>query len=125
MRANSDQTPTDHTQESRLEHRWIARRFALATIGDVEYPGVTEDLSFRGMQLALVGADPHPGELLTVQVALEREMVDAQGSVAYVLPRAWGSVVGLRCPQGYGFARASGAPCDSKQRRSVAVELLV
>jgi hypothetical protein len=125
MWASSDQNRTDPIHESRVEHRWIARRFALATIGAAEYPGVTEDLSFRGMQLALVGADPHPGELLTVQVALEREVVDAQGSVAYVLPRAWGSVVGLRCPQGRGLARASGAPRHSKQPHSATVEGLL
>ena len=104
--ANSPCTPEDHDPESRHEQRWIVRRMAFATIGDTEYPAVTGDLSSRGMQLALVGAEPCFGEPVTAEVALERDVVEARGTIAYVLPRPWGSLVGVHCPAGYGLGRA-------------------
>ncbi|GAB4271876.1 MAG: hypothetical protein Kow0092_26780 [Deferrisomatales bacterium] len=83
--------------DARREDRWCDHRTVLANFRGTECLGKTRDVSLGGMGLCLKGVCPPQGERVRVDVVFDRAVQEFRGRVVYVLPRRWGSVVGLRC----------------------------
>ncbi|MBI5441911.1 MAG: PilZ domain-containing protein [Deltaproteobacteria bacterium] len=82
--------------EHRRHLRWLDRRLALVRSRQRELPGVTQDISQGGLQVAVIGSGLAAGEPLRVELAFEERTLTALGRVAYVRPTDWGSVVGVQ-----------------------------
>jgi len=87
----------DYLNDMRQEPRWIDRRMVLTRLGHAEYPGVTGDVSLRGLRVALVGPSLPPESDIQIDVAYEEDLVTFQGRIRYALSRPWGCIVGVDC----------------------------
>lgn len=104
--------------ERRQETRRPAARIAFAEVAGTRHVAATRDVSTGGLQVWVVGARPDPRAEIAVEVAFEGAIHGFRGQVAYVLPRDWGSVVGVCCdgvvPEGLGLSeQAEEAPAIS------------
>ena len=86
----------EYLNDLRREPRWIDGRMALSRVGDLEFPGMTGDISLSGLRLALVGLPFVPEDDIVVDVAYEEELVSLTGRIRYALSKPWGCVVGVR-----------------------------
>jgi hypothetical protein len=98
-----DQYPLNHRpakEDRRRGPRWRDKRLLLLSDGDGECPGMTYDISLRGLRLALPRCPSDNDRELAVRVAFAQEVIEIRGRLAYTLSRPWGVLAGLQFAPG-------------------------